>query len=151
MKARAMQTRKMLSLNYFPRTRKCKQFPSQIKVLYVNANGIGDKMASLETAAHIYDAHIIAISDTKQLPPIAKGYGKWKSKERKNRAEGGVAIEVRQNLAGWTSHVEGLDEEDQEIVWIEIGNNNKEKLYKDIPWEAGECNSWRCWTRIHTN
>ncbi len=44
----------------FPRTRKDKTFASQIKVL--DANGIGDKMVSLETAAHIYDAHIIAIT-----------------------------------------------------------------------------------------
>ncbi len=86
-------------------------------------------MASLETAAHIYDAHVIAISETKQLPPKAKGYGKWNSKERKNRAGGGVAIAVRQDLVGRTSRVESLDEEDQEIVWIEIRKNNKEKLY----------------------
>ncbi len=113
----------------FPRKRKGKTFPSQIKVLYANANGIGDKEASLETAAHIYDAHIIAISETKQLTPKAKGYGKWNSKERKNRAGGGVAVAVRQDLVGQTSRVEGLDEEDHEIVWIEIRKNSKEKQY----------------------
>ncbi len=33
---------------------------------------IGDKMVSLETAAHIYDVHVIVILETK-LPPKAIG------------------------------------------------------------------------------
>ncbi len=61
---------------------------------------------------------IIAITEIKQLPPKAKGYEKWNSKERTNMAGGGVVIAVRQDLVGRTSHVEGLDEEEQEIVWI---------------------------------
>ncbi len=36
---------------------------------------------------------------------------------------------MRQDLVGRTSSVESLDEEDQEIVWIEIRKNNNEKLY----------------------
>jgi len=113
-----------------PKTQKKKtELITEIRLLYANANGIGDKMISLETAADTYEAHIIAITETKNLPPIAKGYSRWISKERKGRMGGGVAIAVRQDLSSKISKVEDLGEEDQEIVWIELRITNNQRIY----------------------
>ena len=60
-----------------------------LRILFVNANGIKDKITSLQTAAEEYGAHIIAVAETKQIPPKLEGYGQWKSKERPQKAGGG--------------------------------------------------------------
>jgi hypothetical protein len=92
---------------------------TEVKILYANANGIGDKMNSIQSAAELYGAHIIAITETKQIPPKVPGFGKWIEKQRRNRAGGEIAIAVRQEIANIVTKVDDLGEGDQEIVWIE--------------------------------
>ena len=102
---------------------------NRIRVLYANVNGIGDKTGSLLTAAQLYKAHIIAITETKQIPPKIEGYGNWKSKERKNKGGGGVAITARNDIYQRISMVVDIEDEDMDVVWVEVRKNQKEKLY----------------------
>ncbi len=41
---------------------------TELKIMYANANGIGDKINSIQSASELYGAHIIAITETKQIP-----------------------------------------------------------------------------------
>ncbi len=100
-----------------------------IKVIYANANGIGDKAASVESTAKAEDAQVIAITETKQIPPKLDGYMKWYSKERKGQQGGGVAITVRNDLAKNVNRISEFDNDDIEIVWIEVTISNVNKLY----------------------
>merc|ERR1712237_39125 len=80
-------------------------------------------------AAKAYDAHIIAVVETKQLPPKLEGYGKWNSKERTNRGGGGVAIAARADINSKKKKVENLDDDDQDVVWVELKQNNKKSIF----------------------
>ena len=71
----------------------------KLRIMYVNINGIKDKLLSLEANAEAYEAHIVAVTETKQLPPKLKGYGNWKSKERTGKGGGGVAIAARLDIS----------------------------------------------------
>lgn len=62
---------------------------TNLKLIFANANGIKDKISSVQAVAEEYGAHLVAIAETKQIPPKLEGYGKWKSKERTDRAGGG--------------------------------------------------------------
>ena len=101
----------------------------KIKILYTNANGVADKMNSLQTAAQLYGAHIIAITETKQIPPKIDGYGNWKSKERKNKGGGGVAITARNDIYSKISEIVDLEDDDMDVVWVELRKSQKEKVY----------------------
>ena len=108
---------------------KGKQTINCLNVLYANANGIRDKMVSIQSAAEEYDAHIVAITETKINPPKLQGYGKWKSKERKQRAGGGVAITARNDINNKVTKVTNLEDDEQEVVWVELKKNMKDKIY----------------------
>ncbi len=100
-----------------------------INLMYANANGIGDKAASVESVAVLEDADVIAITETKQIPPKIPGYMKWVSKERKNQQGGGVAITVKEDLSKAVNRVVDFDESEIEVVWIEVTISNVNKLY----------------------
>ncbi len=101
----------------------------RITILYANANGIGDKAISIQSAAQMTEAHIIAITETKQIPPKIEGYAKWYSKERKDRQGGGVAITVKEELTNITTRCTEFDEEPQEVVWVELKTSNVNSVY----------------------
>ncbi len=42
-------------------------------------------MISLQLAAELYEAHIVAITKTTQIPPNLQGYASWINKERTDR------------------------------------------------------------------
>ncbi len=49
----------------------------ELKILFANANGLGDNITSSEVEGYTYEAHIIAMAETNNLPHIAKRYSKW--------------------------------------------------------------------------
>ena len=100
-----------------------------ITVMYVNVNGIGDKALSLQTAAKMVEADIIAITETKQIPPKIDGYAKWMSKERKDRQGGGVAITVREELDQVATRCTEFDDDPQEIIWMELKVSKTSNVY----------------------
>ena len=108
---------------------KGKKKVDKIKILYANANGIGDKIKSLQSAAQLYGAHVIAVTETKQIPPKMEGFGNWISKERKKRGGGGVAITARNDLYSKISEVTDIENGDLDVVWVELQKNQKEKIY----------------------
>ena len=107
------------------RKRKTKKL-DKLTLMYTNLNGIQGKVKSLENTANSVEAHIVAVTETKQKPPKLQGYGKWISKERKDKGGGGVAICARQDIANKLTKIEDLDEQEQEIIWTELKNTKKE-------------------------
>ena len=108
---------------------KSKNKIKNLRIMYVNVNGIKDKVISLQSTAAAYDAHIIAVTETKQIPPQLKGYGKWKSKERKNKGGGGVAIAARSDINAKITKIDNLEDDDQDVVWVELKKSQKESLF----------------------
>ena len=109
--------------------RKGKNKIKSLRILYANLNGIKDKVKSLEIAAKAYDAHIVAVAETKQLPPRLEGYGNWNSRERKNKGGGGVAITARNDINPKITKVENIEDEDQDVVWVELKKSTKESIF----------------------
>ena len=70
--------------------------------------------------------HIITLAETKlqSKPPILKNYS-WLTKNRQNREGGGVAILIRNDIAPKTTKVTNIEDQNQEILWIEIKNHKK--------------------------
>ena len=86
--------------------------------------GISGKISSLTSVATACDAHIIGLAETKlgRVPPVLPGYS-WYNKPRKP-GSGGVAILVRNDIKHMTEQVQGMEDHDQEILWIKIKNRN---------------------------
>ena len=59
-----------------------------------------------------------------------QGYG-WINKPRHNKNGGGVAILIRDDIYKLTKRVEDLEDQDQEIIWIQI-DNGVNKIYVGI-------------------
>ncbi len=91
---------------------------TELKILHANINGIGDKINSIQSSAELYTVHIIAITETKQIPPKIQGYGKWIEKQKRNHTGGGVVILVMQDISSIITRVGDLGEEYQEIRWV---------------------------------
>ena len=100
---------------------------TNIKILYVNVNGVKSKVESLQSAAQTHNSHIVAITETKGLPPKLEGYTQWETKQTHRRG-GGVAITVREELANNFQILEDMEDENQEILWAQITQKNK-KIY----------------------
>ena len=77
----------------------------------------------------MYQADVISITETKQIPPKIPGYNNWIHKRRTGREGGGVAIAVKEELATKTSKIENMEDQDQEIVWIEIKTQGRNKIH----------------------
>ena len=92
-----------------------------LRILYTNPRGATGKIQSIEADAHAYDAHYIALAETKfsAKPLPIKGY-KWFYRNRENRDGGGVAIAARDDLYKSTIEVKNLEDHDQEILWVQM-------------------------------
>ena len=93
----------------------------RMKIMYANANGITGKIDNLKTAAKTHNSHVIAITETKiqgDMPKL-EGY-EWISKNRTGKEGGGIAIAVRNDLTNNATLVDDLEDQDQEVIWVEI-------------------------------
>ena len=113
------------NINKKTRTRKSKsniqKVSKKCNIMYVNANGITGKINSLNAAAKVHNSHIIAVTETKTTtdPPKLDGF-EWITKNRKGRLGGGVAIAIRQDIVKSVSQVLDLEDQNQEVLWIEL-------------------------------
>ena len=110
---------------------KKKKFIKKLRIMYVNLDGINDKVQSLETTANTLEADIILVTETKQMPPKLRGYGKWISKERIGKGGGGVAITAKEDIYDRLSEIKDIEiPKSQDIVWanLEIAKNKHIKL-----------------------
>ena len=88
--------------------------------VYANPNGIMGKIPSLMSAAKAANAHITALAETKisSIAPVTQGYH-WINGPRSTNG-GGVALLIRDDIRHITKQVQNLEDQDQEIIWIEI-------------------------------
>ena len=66
---------------------------------------------------------------TKGPPPRIDGYGTWFEKNRTQRKGGGVAIAVREDLINKCQPVDDLEDQNQEIVWIQLNTHQSNKVF----------------------
>ena len=80
------------------------------------------------SAVKASDAHIIALTETKigKIPPNTPGY-QWVNRPRDLRG-GGVVILIRDDTARLTKIISDLEDQDQEIKWIEY-SSGRNKIY----------------------
>ena len=99
-----------------------------INIMYANPMGITGKINSLIAVAQTSKAHIIGLAETKlgKTTPSVPGYS-WVNKPKKT-GSGGVAILIRDDIKHMAEQVEGLEDQDQEIVWVKI-KINKAPVY----------------------
>lgn len=85
---------------------------------------------SLQAAVDTHNSDIVAITEIKSPPPSLEGYAPWIVKLRPDKAGGGVAITTKKELEQNTEKVDDLeDNNNQEILWIQVGTNKKKKVY----------------------
>ena len=116
-------------INYKPKSKGRKNKVNKVRILYSNVDGIKEKINSIENEAETCEIDIIAIAETKAKPAKLKGFGKWKSKERTEKAGGGVGICARQNLTSKLTKMENIEDQDQDIVWVEMGLKANKKVH----------------------
>ena len=102
---------------------------TEVTLMYANVNGIKEKVNSLEQNASACGAHMVLVTETKQIPPKLQEYDKWKSKERKEGAGGGVGICARKDIASKITRTENLEDDEQDIVWVEMSQTKNKKLH----------------------
>ena len=113
----------------YKRKRKKKETTAELKILYTNINGIKGKMKSLKTTIENSQANIITLTETKSKPPNIDGFTNWHAKNRTNKQGGGVAITLKSDLKNNAIKLENTDFTNQEVVWIELKQNQTEKLF----------------------
>ncbi len=88
--------------------------------MYTNPNGIIGKTTSLMNNLQEYQCNICCLAETKlqHKPPNIEGYY-WEFKNRNNKGGGGVAILISNTMKTQTSRVTEIEDQDQEIIWIE--------------------------------
>ena len=96
--------------------------------MYTNLDGIRGKVKNLQETALSLQAGAVVVTETKQVPPRLKGYGKWRSKERTTKGGGGVAICVREHLDSRITKRNDLEDEEQDVVWVDMKLGPKEKI-----------------------
>ena len=113
--------------------KKPKKRKNKLKILYTNPAGITGKINSLSATAQATGAHLIGLAETKlgKITPEVDGY-KWINHPNKPGA-GGVAFLVRKDMLHIIEkqEVENLENQDQQIRWIEI-NNGGTKIFTGI-------------------
>ena len=91
------------------------------------------RLISLQAAADSQNSHIVAITETKGTPPALEGYAPWYHRPRSQGDGGGVAITVRNDIKQNTQLVDDLgNNNNQEIIWIQINLNRRNKIYAGI-------------------
>ena len=110
----------------------------KINLLYANPQGILGKIPSLISTAKATDAHIIGLAETKlgRVTPDTPGYT-WKNKPRASNG-GGVALLVREDVKHLVKEVSELEDQNQEIIWIELKNGRQINIHRRILWTARE-------------
>ena len=96
--------------------------------MYTNLDGIRGKVKNLQETALSLEAGAVVVTETKQIPPRLKGFGRWRSKERTTKGGGGVAICVREHLDSRITKRDDLEDEEQDVVWVEMKLGPKEKI-----------------------
>ena len=93
--------------------------------MYTNPDGITGKIASLTTAIQSANPHIVGLAETKLGPiaPVTQGYT-WINKNRKGKG-GGVALMIRDDIKNKIKQVHDLEDQDQEVAWIELPKQPK--------------------------
>ena len=76
-------------------------------------------MKSLITNSNTQQSDIIMICETKGNPPKMDGY-KWHTKNRTSQKGGGVAIAVKTELHKYSSKLDDLEDNNQEVLWVEL-------------------------------
>ena len=106
------------------RKRKNNKKQKYLNLLYTNPDGITGKVTRLISAAQAANAQIIGLAEAKlgKTNPAIPGY-EWINKPRKNRTGGGVALLIRQDIHHLTEVIEGLEDQDQEIIWAKLENS----------------------------
>ena len=107
--------------------------------MYANANGITGKIDSLKTAARTHNSHIITITETKiqgDMPKL-EGY-EWISKNRTRKEGGSIAIAVRNDLTNNATRVDDLEDQDQEVIWVEIRSGPQKQINRSVLWHPGK-------------
>ena len=97
-------------------------------LMYTNLDGIKGKVKDLEQTAQSLNADGIMVTETKQIPPRLKGYGRWRSKERTTKGGGGVAICFKEHLDSRITKRTDLEDEDQDVVWVDMKVGHKKKV-----------------------
>ena len=100
----------------------------EITILYANINGVKSKIRSLVSAVEASNCDIVMITETKGRPPQMDGF-KWYHKERTNTTGGGVAIAIKNEMAKYTGEVKDIEDQNQEIIWIETMIPGNDRLY----------------------
>ena len=129
-----------------------------MKIMYANANGITGKIDSLKTAAKTHNSHILTITETKiqgDMPKL-EGY-EWISKNRTGKEGGGIAIAVRNDLTNNVTRVDDLEDQNQEVIWVEIRSGPQKQFIgvyygtqENSPIEETEREYSQLTTQIHT-
>ena len=99
-----------------------------LNIVYANTNGIRGKIGSIQEICITNNIDIAIITETKGKPPLLKGY-QWYSKERRNATGGGVAIAVKNEIARQTKEQKNMEDNEQEIIWIEINITGKDRIH----------------------
>ena len=95
-----------------------------LNIFYANANGLRSKMKSLIANSSTQQSDIIMICETKGNPPIMDGY-KWHTKNRTSQKGGGVAIAIKTELHKYSSKLDDLEDNNQEVLWVEMNLKRK--------------------------
>jgi hypothetical protein len=74
------------------------------------------------------ETDIMMITETKGQPPYTEGYT-WYSKNRLHRKGGGIAIGIRNELAKFVKEEKNIEDQDQEVIWLELNIPGNEKHY----------------------
>jgi hypothetical protein len=74
------------------------------------------------------ECDVVMLSETKGHPPLIAGYT-WYSKTRETMKGGGVAIGVKNDVAKYATRVKNLEDQQQEIVWVELAIPRNNKYY----------------------
>ena len=91
-----------------------------INIMYANPMGITGKINSLIAVAKASESHIIGLAETKlgKTTPAVPGFS-WVNKPQKT-GSGGVAFLVRDDIKHMVEQVEGLEDHEQEIIWVKL-------------------------------
>jgi len=115
-----------------PTIKSCQAMKSDLRVLLTNAFGLKSKMGELQHVASEEKADIVIVTETKftseKVTDGEVALPGFSSPIRHDRTAhgGGVAVWVRSDLA--FSHLNVIDTEDHEVIWLSIVSRNGQKV-----------------------
>lgn len=104
---------------------------NHLKVLYLNARSIRNKINELTVQLSIYSYDIVAITETwlqgdQDWELNIEGYSTIR-KDRQERKGGGVALLIREGITAIERKDIALKDQDSETAWVQIENNKGKK------------------------